>query len=657
MKNAGAIRKILTRPALPGAALTLLAGLVLLLTPLGEAWVNTSYDYLFRFGSRSVTNNVMLVLMDDESCERLHQERGPKWDRGLHTRLLHKLAADNAALVIFDIHFKSPQTAGTDQSLAEAMRQQGRVVLMAGTRSSEQPDLAHVAVWPPQELFLKAAAGCGIGQAGAPTGQIVRQHWPFLGPAEGSFRSLGWAAAEQFRKQPDPTVEQQWLRYYGENGAWEPISYVFALSNAPGFFRDKIVFIGNSPHRKSDPGLPEEDKFFTPYSRWNGKAVGGMEIMATTFLNLVNDDWLRRPSAWIEVTLLALTGILLGGGLCRLKPLTAGLVAAGISLTVMLAFVSWSYISNYWFPWLIIAGGQVPCALGWAWVSQKRPVAFFFERFPGYMTVGAPIGRGAFGKVWLVRDALGHLQALKEIERSEFNRDEAYESEFSGIKHYMPVSLERPFLLHIHNVNRNHQQGYFYYVMELGEALNPDWEQTGEAYRPRDLAAECRRRGSGRLPPQESIQIGIDLLEPLVFLHRLELVHRDLKPANIVFVKDRFGKDRPKIADVGTVREASQSATVLIFTPGYMPPEGPGKPADIYAMGKVLYVISTANSPEMFPAIPPELAGNPEFMRLNEIIVKACQITVGQRYPSAVEMLAALRDASQDLEDTHTRRS
>ena len=35
-------------------------------------------------------------------------------------------------------------------------------------------------------------------------------------------------------------------------------------------------------------------------ARWTKKAVGGVKIMATTFLNLVNGDWLRRPDIGSE---------------------------------------------------------------------------------------------------------------------------------------------------------------------------------------------------------------------------------------------------------------------------------------------------------------------------------------------------------------------
>src|SRR5437773_11262824 len=91
-----------------GAALTAFCGLILWKAPLGEGWVNASYDYLFRFGSRPVTNNVALILMDDQAYDHFHQVRGQPWDRALHARLLRRLAADGAALVVLDTFFRAP---------------------------------------------------------------------------------------------------------------------------------------------------------------------------------------------------------------------------------------------------------------------------------------------------------------------------------------------------------------------------------------------------------------------------------------------------------------------------------------------------------------------------------------------------------------------
>jgi hypothetical protein len=272
------------------------------------------------------------------------------------------------------------------------------------------------------------------------------------------------------------------------------------------------------------------------------------------------------------------------------------------------------------------------------------------QRFPGYMVVGEPFGEGAYGKVRLVRNATGQLQALKEITRERFDDMGPYDREFHGIKNYKPFSNQHLGLLHIDHVNRNDEDGYFYYVMELGDALDPGWELNGKPYQPRDLARSCGEAEGGRLPARECIRIGIALLEALDFLHQHGLVHRDVKPANIIFVNGR-----PKLADVGLIHDVKLESE-LIGTEFYMPPppEPPGTiVADIYALGKVLYVISTGKSAKSFAELSRTLVGKPEFMRLNEIICQACQPTAAQRYQSASVMLIALRNAQSQLDADH----
>ena len=81
------------------------------------------------------------------------------------------------------------------------------------------------------------------------------------------------------------------------------------------------------------------------------------------------------------------------------------------------------------------------------------------------------------------------------------------------------------------------------------------------------------------------------------------------------------------------------------------PPEPPGtKAADIYAMGKVLYVISTGKQVRSFSELSTTLVGKREFMRLNEIICHACQPAADQRYATAATMLVALRAAQNELD-------
>jgi len=38
-----------------------------------------------------------------------------------------------------------------------------------------------------------------------------------------------------------------------------------------------------------------------------------------------------------------------------------------------------------------------------------------------------PIGRGAYGEVWLARNVMGTLRAVKVVERRQFDSDRPYE--------------------------------------------------------------------------------------------------------------------------------------------------------------------------------------------------------------------------------------
>jgi hypothetical protein len=51
------------------------------------------------------------------------------------------------------------------------------------------------------------------------------------------------------------------------------------------------------------------------------------------------------------------------------------------------------HISNYWFPWMVIVGGQVPCALAWSLLPSLRRRAEVPARAlgPTGTVIGAPL--------------------------------------------------------------------------------------------------------------------------------------------------------------------------------------------------------------------------------------------------------------------------
>ena len=668
------------RPA-AAAALAILCGLGLWGTTLGEKsgqdtigdkWEWASYDYLVRFGAPVVTNNVVLVLMDNDSYTELGQARGQTpWNRSLHARLLNKLADDKCPLVVMDITFTKPREADADQALAAAMARLSNVVLAANLVPIQLNGADMVGPAKPLDIFLAAVhTNWALTQVDRDHDSIMRRHWPF--PSPGDYTSIPWCAATLSGAHLDAEPHERWLRYYDFDNTLPGLSYRLALTKAPNFFHDKVVFIGNDPESSfatKYAASDDSDKFNTPFTTWTEEGVGGVKILATAYLNLIRGDWLRRPSWPVEVFVFIFTGAISGVILARYSRWKACGGAALMVVCFSVAGIELSQVTNYWFPWLMVVGGQVPCALAVAVfmplkvtekavskAEPKRTIVLTFPEdkppeAPDYELLQPPIGEGGFGKVWIVRNAIGQWQALKAVYQSKFGSNRhPYESEFKGLQKYKPVSENHPGLLRIDLVSKMKDEGYFYYVMELGDAQTPGWEKDPSLYKPRDLENMRKQAESKRLPLTECLRIGVVLTDALNFLHSNGLTHRDIKPSNVIFVNGR-----PKLADIGLVTDIRPPEQINTFvgTPGYMPPlpEPPGTPqADIYAMGMVLYVISTGNDPRFFPDIATTIMqrkDHAEFVRFDAIILKACQPDIKQRYQTASDMLRDLEEGSR----------
>ena len=190
------------------------------------------------------------------------------------------------------------------------------------------------------------------------------------------------------------------------------------------------------------------------------------------------------------------------------------------------------------------------------------------------------IGQGGMGVVYRARSPEGGAVAIKllarvdEATRARFERERRLLASFSEADGFVPLR------------DAGAQEGRPYLVMPLVEGGTL-----------RDKLA------SGPLGAARTLALGLELATAIGKAHERGVIHRDLKPENVLF--DAGG--RPLVADLGLAKHfdrgasgASQSVSLsgeggIRGTAGYMAPEqmadpkGVGPPADVFALGAILY--------------------------------------------------------------------
>ncbi len=254
------------------------------------------------------------------------------------------------------------------------------------------------------------------------------------------------------------------------------------------------------------------------------------------------------------------------------------------------------------------------------------------------------INRGGMACIYEALDSqTGQSVALK-VPFMQFESDPGYFSRFQREEN-IGLTLDHPAIVKILPVSVKSRP---YLVMEYLEG------QT--------LAARLREKK--RLPEAEAVRIVSQICEGLDYLHRKGVVHRDLKPENVMLCAN----GTIRIMDFGIAR--SDNARRLTFgglsatmgTPDYIAPEqvqgkrGDSR-ADIYALGAILYEMTTGFTPyegdNPYVIMNARLTGDPEAPRqrnpglspaIEEIILHALERNPSKRFPSAAAMKAELND-------------
>ncbi len=175
------------------------------------------------------------------------------------------------------------------------------------------------------------------------------------------------------------------------------------------------------------------------------------------------------------------------------------------------------------------------------------------------------------------------------------------------------------------------------------------------------------------LEPTSIVQIGIELLEALAAAHAKGFIHRDIKPDNVFLTHDGRGGVAVKLLDFGIASVQTNDGDVkltqtgaVLGTPLYMSPEqAKGKRidarSDLWSVGAMLYRALAGESPyqgESYNALIVSIvtqehvplgakrSGLPH--ALLDVVERALQKNVDQRYQTASEMVEALRQVRFD---------
>ncbi len=298
---------------------------------------------------------------------------------------------------------------------------------------------------------------------------------------------------------------------------------------------------------------------------------------------------------------------------------------------------------------------QSPDAIRAIHAELSPPAVESNQLIPGFEVEGV-LGSGGMGTVYKARHvSMDRIVALKVPHADRMDRDTRLrvQAEARAAAH-----LQHPGIVQVFEVGETAGQPYLVLEFCPGGSL-------------------ARRLTGTPLAPRVAAEVVAAIAVAVGYAHRAGVIHRDLKPDNILLgaepqTGEGKGRDSTitaaalyptlKVADFGLARrteDESQTQTGTIMgTPCYMAPEQArgdvrhvGPPADVYALGAVLYELLTGRPPfkgttpmdtldqvcTRDPVPPSRL--QPTVPRDLETVALACLRKESEkRYPTAVEL-------------------
>ncbi|WP_447963434.1 CHASE2 domain-containing protein [Nitrospira sp. Ecomares 2.1] len=251
-------------------------------------------------------------------------------------------------------------------------------------------------------------------------------------------------------------AQGRYLNFYGPPRTIPTISYYQILESesdatmgARNDLKDKAVFVG-----LSEMFLVEgKDSLYTVFSQPNGVVIGGVEIAATVFANMLEDSFVQPLSLHAKISLLVSWGLLVGM-ICRMVPT---IMAAGAVLVLCFLYLGgtvYAFKTAFtWFPFLIPLLVQGPLAFGsavlWNYYETDRERKNIRKVFGDYLpnnvvdALSCDIGNLKGGPqvvngTCLFIDTVNYKTLLENLNPQEMNDmlGKYFEALFTPVRHH-----------------------------------------------------------------------------------------------------------------------------------------------------------------------------------------------------------------------------
>ena len=202
--------------------------------------------------------------------------------------------------------------------------------------------------------------------------------------------------------------------------------------------------------------------------------------------------------------------------------------------------------------------------------------------FDGRYRIISRLGQGGMARVFLAQDESLHRQVAVKVLADRHSDDPHFIERFQR-EARAAARLNHPNIVQVYDQSQTEGMSYIVQEYVEGETL-------------KDLS-----RRESPIEPRRAITIALQILAALRVAHQQGVIHRDVKPQNILVQPD----GKIKVADFGIASAGDTEMTEagsIVGTAQYLAPEQArglpvGPPADLYAVGIVLYEMLSGRVP------------------------------------------------------------